>query len=162
MGRKSLHVENWLDALSPVNEVAAVAVRRRRKQNQVDFDTEFFATVLRNNPRSIDVLRIEGELLSHRQKHIAALAIDLRLAEICPEDCVVHYNLACSLAVLGRHEAALRELRRAFQFGYSDVAYMERDPDLANLRRCSGYQTLVDEFSAASGEFYLELELGSD
>ena len=159
MSGESLQIRTWLKSITPVADSATESVRRWRSQDQLDFDTEFFANVLRKNPDSTDALRIEGELLSHRGQHRAALAIDRRLAQLCPGDCVVHYNLACSLALLGKHAAAIKELRRAFRYGYSDLDYMQQDPDLSSIRRNSGYQAIVDEFSAASGEFYLELDL---
>jgi tetratricopeptide (TPR) repeat protein len=153
-----LPVSHCLSEICPASEPAAEAINRWRGQDQIDFDTEFFARVLLKNASSTDILRIVGELLSHRGHHESALAIDQRLAQLCPRDCVVHYNLACSLALLGDQRAAIKELRRAFKYGYADLAYMERDPDLASIRRNSAYKTLVDEFTAASGEFYLELE----
>ncbi len=155
-GKSFPHATKLSDLCS--NASAVPCVQRWRKQDQIEFDTEFFVRMLGRSPNSVDALRIVGELLSHRGQHKAALAIDKRLAQLCPEDCVVHYNLACSLALLGREGAAVSELKRAFRYGYTDLEYMERDPDLASVRKSSAYQSLVDEMTAASGEFYFDLE----
>ncbi|MDA7980093.1 MAG: tetratricopeptide repeat protein [Pirellulales bacterium] len=159
MTGKSLRNIDHFDDLCPQAEPATASVRRWRSQDQLEFDTEFYLRILEQSPKSTDILRIIGELLSHRGQHQAALAVDMRLAELCPKDCVVHYNLACSLAQLGKQREAVKELQRAFDYGYSDVEHMERDPDLAPLRCSSAYQSLVDELTAASGEFYLEIDL---
>lgn len=159
MSGESFQSSTKLSDLCPHVEAIAECIQRWRAQDQIEFDTEFFVRVLRKNPDSVDALRIVGELLSHRGQHHAALAIDQKLAQLCPNDCVVHYNLACSLAQLGETRAAVKELKRAFHYGYTDLEYMERDPDLASLRRSSAYQLLVNEMTAASGEFYFEMEL---
>jgi len=53
-----------------------------------------------------------------------------------------HYNLACIEALRGHGAAAVAELERAFAVGFTDVAWMDEDGDLASLRDREDYQQL--------------------
>lgn len=60
-----------------------------------------------------------------------------------------HYNLACIAALQGRPEQAVVELRGAIEDGFSDLAWMDEDGDLASLRGRADYQALRAELGAA-------------
>lgn len=115
-------------------------------QNQCDFELEFFGRILLRNPDDIDVLRRQGELLSRKRLYHLAQQIDLRLAALCPRDCVVHYNLACSLARGGRTREAIDALTTALEQGYDDFEYLELDSDLDSLRGDRRYRQLLKRF----------------
>lgn len=117
-----------------------------QQKSQLEFDIDFYDSVLQRAPGYLDVLRCQGELLSRKGWHERALAIDLRLAELLPADCVVQYNLACSLTMTNRFDEALAALRRALEAGYDDFQHLRTDCDLDRLRQAPGYQTLLDEF----------------
>lgn len=116
------------------------------KKSQLDFDVEFFASILRRSPDYVDVLRCQGELLSRKGRHAEALEVDRRLANLLPHDAVVQYNLACSLEQNARRDDALAALRRAFERGYADFEHLELDADLEVLRNDPRYIALVAEF----------------
>lgn len=116
------------------------------KKSQLDFDVEFFASILRRSPDYVDVLRCQGELLSRKGRHVEALEVDRRLAKLLPHDSVVQYNLACSLEQNALREDALAALRRAFERGYDDFEHLELDADLEVLRNDPRYLALVAEF----------------
>lgn len=120
-----------------------------RDQCQLDFDIAFFDRVLRRAPGFVDVLRCQGELLSRKGLHDQAVTIDRRLATLLPRDAIVHYNLACSLAQVGEIRAAVDALRQALRLGYRDVAYLETDSDLDNLRGDPEYQALLSACKAS-------------
>ena len=71
--------------------------------------------------------------------------ISQRLAEALPDDPTVHYNLACSLALLGRGQEALAALEWALGCGYGDVEFLLGDDDLASIREEPRFQALVRE-----------------
>ena len=119
---------------------------RFRDQNQLDFDIEFFDSVLERHPDYVDVLRCQGQLLSRKGLHARALQIDHRLVQLDPQDAVAHYNLACSLAMMGYPKDALDTLRQALRRGYRDIDYLESDRDLESLREEPGYRELLREF----------------
>lgn len=112
----------------------------------VEFEIRFFDRILRRSPDFIDVLRCQGELLSRKHRHAEALVIDQRLAALCPADCIIRYNLACSLAMAAEPEAAIVELRRAFERGYVDMEHLQIDPDLDNLRDLPAFHDLLKEY----------------
>ena len=116
------------------------------KKSQLDFDLEFYGSILRRSPDYVDVLRCQGELLSRRGRHEEALEVDRRLAELLPNDAVVHYNLACSLEQNSLRDEALVSLRHAFERGYDDFDHLDLDNDLELLRNDPRYLTLAAEF----------------
>ena len=71
------------------------------------------------------------------------LAVDRRLVAIIPKSPIAHYNLACSLSLLGKIDEAIESLEHAVRLGYNDFDYLEHDPDLANVRRDGRYRSLI-------------------
>jgi len=110
---------------------------------QDDFDFDFFSQVLQRSPYHLDALRRQVELLAQRGEHQLALALDRRLLEIRPEDCIVRYNYACSLAMTRRLELALGELEIAFQLGYEDWDHVRFDSDLDSIRDRRAFREMV-------------------
>lgn len=117
-----------------------------RDQDQLEFDIAFFDSVLERQPGYLDVLRCQAQLLSRKGLHARALELDARLVRLAPGDGVAHYNLACSLALMGYPQEAIGELRQALRQGYSDIDYLENDRDLENLRKRPEYLALLQEF----------------
>ena len=124
---------------------AGLAARLGEK-SQLDFDIEFFDRVLERNPQFTDVLRCQGQLLSRKGRHRDALEVDRQLVSMRPHDAVAHYNLACSLALLGRSPDAIAALRLALELGYDDFGYLETDNDLEALREDPAYLDLIQEY----------------
>jgi hypothetical protein len=89
-------------------------------------------------------------LLSRKGLHERALHLDRRLHAITPQDPIVCYNLACSLARNACVDEALSLLRQALQHGYQDLEYLETDGDLDVLRGEPGYESLLREFGVRS------------
>lgn len=136
----------------PSDEVSSDAapvqptLERLQTRSQVDFDLEFFGRILTRAPEFVDVLRCQGELLTRKGMHDEALRIDRELARLLPDDCIVRYNLACSLALVGDTVEAIDELRAAFERGYDDLGHLEIDSDLDGIRDLPEFQLLLDEF----------------
>lgn len=121
-------------------------LERLQTRSQVDFDLEFFGRILSRAPEFVDVLRCQGELLTRKGMNEDALRVDRQLARLLPDDCIVRYNLACSLALVGETLAAIDELRAAFERGYIDLGHLEIDSDLDGLREHPAFQLLLEEF----------------
>lgn len=114
--------------------------------SQLEFDIAFYESVLQRAPEYVDVLRCQGELLTRKGLHAQALTVDRRLAALLPGDCVVQYNLTCSLALMGLRSEAMAALRCALEAGYDDFDYLEADGDLDALRDEPAYHALLREF----------------
>jgi hypothetical protein len=56
---------------------------------------------------------------------------------------MAHYNLACIAALTGRPDEAVEHLRSAHAVGFTDVAWMEEDGDLASLRERADFRALA-------------------
>lgn len=78
-----------------------------------------------------------------RKDHARALAALVVATEATPERAAYWYNLACVQARLGGRRQALDALERAVAAGYSDLAGMAADEDLASLREEEGFKALV-------------------
>ncbi|MCM8814276.1 MAG: hypothetical protein NC924_10170 [Candidatus Omnitrophica bacterium] len=117
----------------------------KKKKNEIQFEIEFFERLLERNPDFIDALIPLAELYTKSGNYQHGLLLDQRLAELKPEDAVVHYNMACSYALLGRRDEGFASLKRAIALGYDDFIYMDSDPDLVSLRTDQRYRMLVSE-----------------
>lgn len=113
---------------------------------------EFLADVLgmetRARPANAAALVTLGMVLTQLGRYAEGLAVDSRLVELAPEDSTARYNLACSLALLGRREEALVQLELAVRCGYDDAAHLAADPDFASLRDDPQFQALLAALAA--------------
>lgn len=57
---------------------------------------------------------------------------------------MVLYNVACTYALLGESERALKLLEKAINLGWGDRAWLETDSDLDSLRSNPRFQSLLD------------------
>ena len=122
------------------------ALVKASDQSQLEFEINFFAGVLDRYPDYLDVLRVQGNNLTLKGRYAEGLHIDKRLMQLRPTDPLVHYNLACSFALLKRGDLALKTLRRAVELGYRDFRYMREDRDLDAIRHDPRFRQLLREF----------------
>lgn len=120
------------------------------KRSDPEFEIGFFEAVRRRHPRDATVIELLGALYTRQGRIRDGLRMDRQLVRLQPANATAHYNLACSLALLRRHRAALAELRRAVDLGYRDLAWLEQDPDLARLQGYADFQRILDELRPES------------
>ena len=94
-------------------------------------------------PHYLDALKALGEAYTNAKRYVEALRVDKRLAALLPDDATVHYNLACSYALLGLVDQAFEALERAIALGYDDFEHLVNDKDLANLRDDPRFEALL-------------------
>jgi tetratricopeptide (TPR) repeat protein len=111
----------------------------------LEFEIRFFAGVAQRDPNFIEALQILGDAYTKTGQWRKGLQVDKRLAKLCPDNPLVFYNLACSYSLLENVDAALAALTRAIKLGYRDDQWLDKDPDLANLRRDPRFATLRNE-----------------
>jgi Flp pilus assembly protein TadD len=113
---------------------------------------EFLADVLEievaRRPENDEALGDLGHVLTRLGRNARALEVDRELVRRNPQDETVHYNLACSLALVGEIDAALDALERACTLGYDDADHAESDEDLAPLREHARFQALLARLRA--------------
>ena len=107
------------------------------------WEIAFYEDILRRDPNYVEVLMQLGNLYTGRKQYDKGLRVDERLATLKKDDPIVHYNLACSYALLKQVDPAFRALSKAVGLGYRDVEHMQRDEDLDGIRSDRRYTDLV-------------------
>ena len=116
------------------------------KNTLTDFEIGFYEGVIRQSPNYRDALMLLAEAYTRKGIFDKGLALDKRLAELCKNDPVVHYNLACSYALMNKKDEAFKSLERAIELGYGDMVHLKKDSDLKNLHDDPRFATLIDKF----------------
>jgi Flp pilus assembly protein TadD len=76
-----------------------------------------------------------------------ALVAYLKALALNPEYPLVHYNLACLYAQMGRKAHAIEELKEAERTGFKNKGLIRGDPDLANLLGDPEFEALAAEWA---------------
>lgn len=113
-----------------------------KSEKPLDFEIDFYERLLEKKPDYVDALIPLAEDYTKRGDFEKGLEIDLRLSVLRPEDAVVLYNLACSYSLSKQIDASLEMLEKSIKLGYSDLEYIDTDPDLKNLREDIRYEKL--------------------
>lgn len=111
-----------------------------------DFEIVFYENIVKERPDFIGALISLGDAYTRCGFYTEGLTVDQKLADLKPDDPVIHYNLACSLSLTGKPKEALDELKKAVLLGYDDFSYILEDADLESVRN-------LDEF----GSFFNKL-----
>jgi len=107
-------------------------MKRRRKKR--DLEICFFEGLVKERPNFVDALLCLGDAYTRQGFYEEGLAVDKKLTELTPNDPIVNYNTACSYSLVNQFEQALKYLKRAIDFGYTDFDYILKDDDLKLLR----------------------------
>jgi tetratricopeptide (TPR) repeat protein len=128
---------------SPHSFPLAPRALERLEQFGQEFLADFFSREAARHPDNLEALAELAHVLTRLGRLEEGLAVDEQLARLAPENPTVHYNLACSLALLGEPGRALEELERAVTLGYDDLPHLLDDPDLVTLRAEPRFRELV-------------------
>ncbi len=113
------------------------------KQDPISFEIAFFEPLVKANPHFIDALIPLAEAYTKKGLYEKGLQIDKRLARLLKRDPTVHYNLACSYALLRKKKEAFSALQKAVKLGYSDFNHLRQDADLKSLHSDPHFKKLV-------------------
>ena len=115
-----------------------LGIDRRLRQELDRLGQEFLADILgqetTRNPANVPALADLAHVLTRLGRLEDGLAVDRRLVDLEPTNPTVHYNLACSLALLSRPLEAMDALEESVRNGYNDLEHLLADDDLASLR----------------------------
>jgi len=123
---------------------------KRRKSEDLDFQMSFYEGILKENPDFVEALIALGEIYTKKGMYDKGLKIDKKLSRLRPDNPIIHYNLACSLSLLGELSHSFKAIKQAIELGYNDFIFMNNDPDLANLRRDERFIELVKKVRGGS------------
>jgi tetratricopeptide (TPR) repeat protein len=114
-------------------------------------EIRFLEGIVRRLPTHVPSLKTLGDLYTRAGLIREGLETDLLLANLRPDDDMVWYNLACSHALSGEPERAMKALRRAVNLGYSDAEWMASDADLESLHDLPGFRLLLARIEQRNG-----------
>ena len=120
---------------------------QKQSTKDLEFETGFFESVLKRDKDYVEVIELLGSLYTKLGRIEDGLKMDRRMVKLRPSNATAHYNLACSLALLKRHDEALETLRTAIKLGYDDADFMAKDADLDSLKENEEFQKLLAEIS---------------
>jgi tetratricopeptide (TPR) repeat protein len=106
----------------------------KHHKEDVAFEIRFFEGIAHRDPDYIEALQVLGDAYTKTGQWEKGLQIDERLAKLCPQNPLVFYNLACSYSIMNRLDEAFAALKRSLKLGYTDAQWLNKDPDLKNLR----------------------------
>jgi tetratricopeptide (TPR) repeat protein len=129
----------------PVNWRAIPLDRKTARSLSEEFQIAMLESLLAADGRNIELLVQLGDFYSRLGDVERSLSIDLKLVDLCPQEKVFHYNLACSYSILNDLDSALLAFEKALLLGYDDVEQIQSDGDLANLRKDRRFQRLMRE-----------------
>jgi tetratricopeptide (TPR) repeat protein len=118
----------------------------------LEFLAEVYEIEVARRPENEAALGDLGHVLTRLGRHERALEVDGELARRNPDDETVHYNLACSLALVGHVDAAIEAFARACALGYDDADHAEADDDLAALRDDDRFHALLARLRSARAD----------
>jgi tetratricopeptide (TPR) repeat protein len=125
----------------PIRETKLPRGKSARKED-LEFEIGFFEGVTQRDPDFIEALQILGDAYTKSGQWEKGLRIDQRLAKLSPQNPLVFYNLACSYSLLNRVDEAFAALTEAVKRGYNDARWLNKDPDLANLRQDQRFEKI--------------------
>ena len=108
----------------------------------LDIEISFLRGIVDRDSEYIEALQLLGDDYTKRGNFDDGLKIDEHLAKLLPEDSMVFYNLACSYSLTNRINESLKALNKAVLLGYNDSKWMDKDPDLDNVRSDTQYQSI--------------------
>ena len=123
--------------------------KSRLAQTGLEFLASLLAVEVDRHPENLEALAELGHALTRLGRVCEGLEVDRRLVRMAPDNSTVHYNLACSLALLERADESLDALERAVELGYDDAGHLLADEDLVLLRSESRFRLIVRRLQAA-------------
>lgn len=107
----------------------------------VTFD---LSTAIELDPGNAVAYRSRGWIQHAQGEYYGAIADYRRALELIPTDYNTQYNLACTYALLGDASSAIEALEVAVSLGYSNLDWMEEDPDFDQVREQPVFQEGMD------------------
>ncbi|OGW69183.1 MAG: hypothetical protein A2036_03985 [Omnitrophica bacterium GWA2_50_21] len=115
-----------------------------QEMGQIDFEILFFERLIASKNDFVEAMIPLADAYTQKGMIEKGYALDLRLSQLKPRDESVFYNLACSEALLGKRDEAIRSLRTAVELGYLDLVHLLGDKDLSSLQDLPEFLVIVN------------------
>jgi tetratricopeptide (TPR) repeat protein len=93
--------------------------------------------------KQIDELNAKVGKLFERKEYAKCKAILEQMIQLAPTYDVAWYNLACLQSRTNQPRQAVESLNKAVDLGYTELQFMEHDPDLEAIRGTQGFKDLL-------------------
>ena len=113
-----------------------------REKQELDVEISFLEGLTQRDPQYVEALQLLGDNYTRRERFRDGLAVDEHLSKLLPDDSMVFYNLACSYSLTDRIDESITALNKAVHLGYKDSRWMDKDPDLNNVRTDPRYKRI--------------------
>ena len=113
-----------------------------KEKRDLDIEISFLEGLTQRDPEYVEALQLLGDSYTQRDRFRDGLAVDEHLAKLLPEDSMVFYNLACSYSLTEQIDESITALKKAIHLGYKDSQWMDKDPDLNNVRADPRYKRI--------------------
>ena len=112
-----------------------------------EFQIKLYETALALGRESLSLTVELAELYTQVGRYQDGLILDRSLVEREPDNPVFHYNLACSLSLVGQTDPAFLVLDQAIELGFRDFKLLLEDRDLKNLHADPRWKQLVSRIT---------------
>ena len=123
-------------------------MKKTERRHEDEAEVRFLEGVRKRCPADDRIWRALAELYTRVGRYEDGLAEDLKLAGMFPREPDVWYNLACSHALLGQVDDAIKALQTAARCGYGNVEWMMEDDDLLSIHSDPRFQELLTQLAS--------------
>ena len=113
-----------------------------KEKRELDIEIDSLSGLVKRDPAYVEALQLLGDNYTKRGCFNDGLKIDEHLSKLLPDDSMVFYNLACSYSLTDRIDESITALNKAVHLGYKDSQWMDKDPDLNNVRTDPRYKRI--------------------
>ena len=131
----------------PIHNALGALGKADALKNYTFREIAIFEAQLKKTPEDARVrVLLAGDYAYQGRYDDAQRELDLAMA-LRPDDTMILYNSACSLAEMDRLPEAMAALKKAWEAGYRNPAWTRQDPDLAKLHGDPEFERLYPEGS---------------
>ncbi|MGD9561894.1 MAG: protein kinase [Pyrinomonadaceae bacterium] len=125
--------ENYNNTI-PIHNALGAMGKTEALKNYTYREIALYEAQLRKTPEDARVrVLLAGNYAYQGRFDDAQREIDLAMA-LRPDDTMILYNIACTLCEMDKPKEAMRTLKKAWDAGYRNPAWIRQDPDLAKLQ----------------------------
>jgi len=131
----------------PIHNALGALGKADALKNYTFREIAIFEAQLKKTPEDARVrVLLAGDYAYQNRFDDAQRELDLAMA-LRPDDTMILYNSACTLAEMDRLPEAMVALKKAWEAGYRNPAWTRQDPDLAKLHGDPEFERLYPEGS---------------
>jgi len=116
-----------------------------RKMGEYEDAVDQYGKALSIQPKNMNIMNDLLFVYSNNREYAKALNVLNNMKDIQPDNPEIYYNIACIYAKENMDKETLAWLKIAIEKGFSDWNLLRKDPDLANVRKTSSLQEILEK-----------------